>query len=89
MLTATQDLNIFLYTNASIGAEYMTKVKCSVDEIELTGDNGCEVAGVMASCPRCGHETESFGTGDASIRRCLVLMREECPNEERNFYEES
>lgn len=44
--------------------------------------------GVCATCSECDHETESFGTSDRSIKRCLVLMREECPLGEENFYVE-
>lgn len=62
------------------------KVRCSFEECDLENDDGREQPGVRATCCRCGHETESFGTGDASYRRCLVLMREECPNGESNFY---
>jgi hypothetical protein len=61
------------------------RVRCSIDEIEMDGDFG-PVAGVFASCSRCAYETESFGTDEASVRRCLALMREECPNGECNFY---
>ncbi len=61
------------------------KIRCQVDEVEMEGDFG-PVDGVVAQCTRCGHETESFGTSDASVRRCLVLMREECPRGESNFY---
>lgn len=65
-----------------------TKVKADVNTIDLEGDHGNIVAGVCAECSRCGHETHSFGTSEASVRRCLVLLREECPKGERNFYEE-
>jgi hypothetical protein len=65
------------------------KVKCSVSECELDGDSGRLVEGVQAECSRCGNTTRSFGTSDASRKRCLVLMREECPRNEKNFYEES
>jgi uncharacterized Zn finger protein len=44
---------------------------------------------VSAECSECGHVTESYGTGDNSRRRCLVLMREECPVGSRNYYVES
>lgn len=60
------------------------KVECEVDEIDM-GDCG-ECLGVRVTCSRCGHETESYGTSGASVRRCLVLLREECPMDERNFY---
>ena len=61
------------------------RVRCEIEETELEGDYG-DVAGVRAECSRCGHITESFGTDEPSIRRCLVLLREECPRGESNFY---
>jgi tRNA(Ile2) C34 agmatinyltransferase TiaS len=65
----------------------MATVSCTIDEIELEHDSGRMIKGVQAVCDRCGHTTESFGTSDASVRRCLALMREECPGGEHNFYE--
>lgn len=47
------------------------RVNCSIAEVELEGDYG-EVEGLCATCSRCGNETESYGTSDASVRRCLV-----------------
>lgn len=44
--------------------------------------------GVRAVCSACGHETTSFGTGADSKRRCLALLREECPMGESNWYAE-
>jgi hypothetical protein len=38
------------------------------------------------TCSECGHEVEAYGTSGASIRSCLARMREECPEEEFNFY---
>lgn len=61
------------------------RVDCNVDEVELEGDYG-PVEGVTVTCSRCHHSTESFGTSDASVKRCLALLREECPKNERNFY---
>jgi hypothetical protein len=61
------------------------RVEVEVREEALDGDYAT-VEGVVARCTRCDHETESFGTSDASIRRCLVMLREECPMGERNFY---
>ena len=61
------------------------RVPCTVEEVELDGDYG-PVEGVEVACTRCGHVTESFGTGDASIRRCFALLGEECPKGERNYY---
>lgn len=61
------------------------RVECEVDQVELSNERG-PVDGVQAVCQRCGHRTESYGTGIRSVRRCLVLMRDECPNGEENFY---
>ena len=62
------------------------KVECEISSIELENDSGISIPSVCATCSRCGHETESFGESSASVRRCLVLMREECPEGENNFY---
>jgi hypothetical protein len=61
------------------------KVQVEIEEIELEGDYA-PVPSVCARCSRCGHETESYGTGTGSVKRCLVLLREECPEDENNFY---
>lgn len=52
----------------------------------MENDRGDEVPGVRATCEQCGYQTESYGTGIRSVRRCLVLMREQCPEFEENFY---
>jgi hypothetical protein len=44
--------------------------------------------GVRATCNECSHQTESFGTGGDSRRRCLALLRDECPMGETNWYED-
>jgi hypothetical protein len=62
------------------------KVSCSIDYVELENDEGLPVDGVCVTCSRCNHKTESFGIGSASVLRCFVLMREECPEDENNFY---
>jgi hypothetical protein len=65
----------------------MARITASIEEVELDGEFGL-VAGVAATCNKCDHSTESFGTEGGSIRRCLVLLREECPGKEGNFYME-
>jgi hypothetical protein len=65
------------------------RVKCKIVEVERDGDFGTTVPAVVATCDRCSHETESFGRSEASRRRCLVLMREECPEDESNYYVDS
>jgi hypothetical protein len=61
------------------------EVKCDIEKVEMEGMFGA-VDGIRATCSRCGHVTESFGTTDRSVRRCCVLMREQCPRSESNFY---
>jgi hypothetical protein len=57
------------------------RIECEITETDIEG-----IPSVCAECSRCGHETESYGLHEGSIKRCLVLMREECPEEEHNFY---
>jgi hypothetical protein len=67
----------------------MARVKVEieeVDDIEDEEDEGHNRKGVRATCSRCDHVTESFGIGPKSRIRCALLMREECPNNEENFY---
>lgn len=61
------------------------RVECEVEEDDLEGDHGT-VKGVVVTCSRCGHVVESFGTTGRSIRRCLAMLKEECPNGESNYY---
>ena len=62
------------------------KVPCVVETVELETDSGKMIPGVRVRCTKCDHTTESFGTGENSIKRCLALMREECEEGEENFY---
>ncbi len=62
------------------------KVRCAVESVGLDNDEGHDVDGVLVTCSRCAHSEESYGTSEASVRRCLVLLRENCPRGERNFY---
>ena len=62
------------------------RVVCEINYEQDTNDFGREADCVRAICSRCGHETTSWGDSDSSVKRCLVVMREECPNNEKNFY---
>ena len=64
----------------------MAKVECELEYVDLVNERGRPVAGVRVHCGRCEASEESFGTGEASIKRCLVLLRENCPMGENNFY---
>ena len=61
-------------------------VQCSIESETKENDEGIEVATTLAHCSKSGHETSSFGNSEKSIKRCLVLVREECPRREWNFY---
>lgn len=50
--------------------------------------SGKEVVGTVAECSKCGHKTKSFGVKEGSQKRCLVLLKSECPRGESNFYVE-
>ena len=62
------------------------RVDVEVEEIVLDNDDEYDIDSVCATCTRCQHQTESYGRSERSVRRCLVLLREECPNEESNYY---
>jgi hypothetical protein len=61
----------------------MAKVEVTFEEVELQGEHRT-VDGVEATCSKCDHTTESFGTGAASRRRCPALLREGCPENLEN-----
>ena len=63
------------------------EVTCSIERVALAGEHG-DIESVRATCSRCGHVTESYGTSERSIGRCLRLMRKECPEDENNYYVE-
>jgi hypothetical protein len=64
----------------------LSRVEVEIEEVELENEDGRMQDGVRARCTRCDHETEAYGRTGKSRRRCLVLMREECPQNEENFY---
>ena len=57
------------------------KIFCETDYIRIG-----KIPSVKLTCSSCGHSTESYGRSDASIRRCLAVMREECPEGLGNYY---
>jgi len=61
------------------------KVNVIVKETELEGDHG-DIPGLILTCERCSHEVEVYGTEAASARLGAIMLREECPNKESNFY---
>jgi len=68
----------------------ITKIICEIERVSLETEyfDGTihKIDGVRATCSKCGHQTESYGTGTKSVNRCLVLMNRECECSENNFY---
>ena len=65
----------------------MARVRCTILEVDLPNERGGTQPGVRAVHALQPHNG-SFGTGEKSIKRCLILMREQCPEDEANFYVE-
>ena len=62
------------------------RVSVTIAQGELEGDYGY-VEGLTLVCDRCGHSIEVFGTSDRSAARGAIMLREQCPNGENNFYD--
>ena len=61
------------------------RVKVAIEETELQGDYG-QIDGLSITCSRCNHSVEVYGTSEDSIKAGCVMLREECPQGENNFY---
>ncbi len=61
-------------------------VKCAVDYTYQENESGNEQECVVVECSECERTEQSWGHGDKSVRRCLVLMGENCPEGGDNFY---
>ncbi len=68
-----------------MGENKTMKVDCEVSSVDMDGDYAT-IPGVCVTCTRCQHEVEVYGESGASIRRGLLMLREECPKGESNFY---
>lgn len=64
----------------------MDIVPVKVEFCDIDNERGGTTPGVVTTCTECGHEVSSFGQQAKSVRRCLALLREECPIGEKNFY---
>ena len=62
------------------------RVLVEIFEDEVENDSGRLLDGLRLTCGRCGHEVTVAGTSDRSARRGAVLLSEDCPNGEKNFY---
>jgi hypothetical protein len=62
------------------------RVLVDIEQTDVEGDYGT-VDGIRLTCERCGHSVEVAGTSDRSARRGAIMLREECPEGEDNFYD--
>ena len=56
-----------------------------IHEEEVEGDYGF-VDGLRVTCSRCEHYVDVAGTTGSSARRGALLLRQDCPRGESNFY---
>ena len=54
----------------------MSKVDCEVEYSIDYNAHSCKHDCVVATCTKCGHQTQSWGHGAASVRRCMAVMNE-------------
>lgn len=60
-------------------------MEVKVEECNIQG-RGRDTPGLCLTCTKCEHQTEVYGTGDNSKRAGFAKLREECPEDEENFY---
>ena len=66
----------------------MARVEVEFTEVTIENEDGRMQDGMCAECERCNHKVEVYGRSDKSKRRALATLREECPQNEENFYVE-
>lgn len=65
----------------------MARVEVDVTEAMVTSTSGnVAVEGLDVECTRCNHVVQVCGRSEASEKRGCVMLREECPEDETNFY---
>lgn len=62
------------------------RVSVDIAYADVEGDYGT-VDGICLTCERCDHSVEVAGTSDRSARRGAIMLREECPEGEDNYYD--
>jgi hypothetical protein len=63
------------------------RVTVTIQQEAIEGDYGGYVDGLRLTCSKCGHEVTVFGTETASARRGAIMLRDECPDGNSNFYD--
>lgn len=64
----------------------MAKIECEVEHTEQENDHGNMQQCTVVTCGECGHVERSWGVSEGSQKRCLILLKENCPRGETNFY---
>lgn len=67
----------------------MARIGCNVDFTTKPGNYGRPTDVCRVTCSRCGNSTESFGSSEKSVRRCMLMLSKSCPRGEKNYYTES
>lgn len=62
------------------------RVTAEVSYDEREDDYGRLRQVTTATCSKCGNEAWAWGQRGASKTRCLVELRETCPEDEENYY---
>src|SRR5262245_146246 len=70
----------------TIDRQLAMRVHVEIDHTDVETDDG-QMEGLYLVCARCGHEVKVAGTTGASARRGAIMLREECPKGESNFYD--
>jgi ribosomal protein S27AE len=63
------------------------KVKADIEYAEVESDSGRPIDGLRVACSRCGHSVEVMGETISSARLGAIMLRDECPNGENNYYD--
>jgi hypothetical protein len=61
-------------------------VECTVEDVDLEGEEGQIIPGVLVTCGRCKYSVEVFGQEARSHRRGFIMLREDCPMRQSNYY---
>ena len=64
----------------------MERIAAEVEETEIVTRDGGLVPGLLVTCEKCGYSVKVFGTDERSARRGAVMLHDECPEDEDNFY---
>ena len=63
------------------------RVEVEIDEEDVESDSGRDIPGLRLTCDRRGHVVTVWGTSDRSAKRGAAMLAEECPNDEKNYYD--